>query len=88
VAKDRVTLRSAVNYLGNTAANAVMFARQLVQYGFEREDPIVRIAQNIANDIMDLESLVAAELADADQEDTGPVFDDEGEGEARIEVVE
>jgi hypothetical protein len=84
---DRATLRSATTFCGNTAANAVAFARQLVEVGFDREDAIVRIAQNIAKDIMDLESLIAAELSDTEHEDTGPLTSPEGESQAQIEVV-
>jgi hypothetical protein len=86
---ERATVRSAVAFVGNQATTAVAFARQLVEAGFERENPIVRMASNIADDLQNLEGLLADALAESENESTGPVVDgSDDDSAAKIELVD
>jgi len=84
---DRETIRSGVTYAGTMAANGVNFAKKLVEFGFDRDNVIVRQAQTLAEGFQELENLLAEQLIQADFESTGPPPEPTGEDKAKIELV-
>lgn len=86
---DRETIRSGVTYAGGMAANAVNFAKKLVEFGFDRDDVVVVQAQGLAEGYQTLEEMLAGELVESPRDSTGPDAPTAptGEDKAKIELV-